>query len=92
MGKRKREPRVEFEMADGYVILKYDNKEYAWTPPPDFLLKYILDDSTFMCTIVHNFNNQAMINIENVMDNELILRQEINPLKYKNIGDWVVDE
>ena len=92
MAKRAREPSVEFEMKDGFVVIKYSGKEYAWFPPSDMKLDTILSDPTFERSIIHNFENRAMFNIEDLRKNEDILRQEINPLSKKDVEEWVVDE
>ena len=33
-----------------------------------------------------------MLNIEDIRRGEDVLRQEINPLKYKDVDEWVQDE
>lgn len=92
MAKRTREPSVEFEMKDGFVVIKYSGKEYAWFPPTHITLDNLLNDPRYEPRVIHNFENRAMFNIEDLRNNEDVLRQEINPLSKKDIDEWVVDE
>jgi hypothetical protein len=92
MTKRTREPSVEFDMMNGFVVLKYGGKKYAWFPPDDVAYNNFLNDPTFECSIIHNSFGQAMFNVENLRICEDVLRQEINPLDKKDVNEWVVDE
>jgi len=92
MTKRTREPSIEFDMMNGFVVLKYGGKKYAWHPPSDIPHNSFLNDPMFECTIIHNSVGQAMLNVEDLRKNEDVLRQEINPLDKKDVEEWVVDE
>lgn len=92
MAKRSREASLEFEMKDGFVVVKYAGKEYAWFVPEDKDFKTIVENPLYECSIIHNFENRAMFNVEDLRNNDDILRQEINPLSKKDVGEWVVDE
>lgn len=92
MTKRTREPTVEYEMMNGFVVLKYDGKKYAWFPQDDTTHNVFLNDPMFECSIIHNAYGQAMFNVEDLRNNEDVLRQEINPLDKKDVEEWVVDE
>jgi hypothetical protein len=92
MVKRAREASVEFDVMDGFVIIKHYGKKYAWHPPKNITLNKFLTDSTFEYSVVHNSQGKAMINVEDLRKSKDVLRQEINPLQYKDIDSWVADE
>ena len=90
--KHLREPSIEYEVKEDYVVLNYDGKQYAWVPPMKVILKAFLNEDTYDYSIVHNSNGQAMFNVENMRNNQFIFRQEVNPLKNKDDKGWVKDK
>jgi hypothetical protein len=95
MPKRERRSSAEIIQmnSDGTAIVEYAGKQYYWSYIPSYIaLTRLNDASEFDVTIVHNFEHRAMIDITSVRKDEQLLRQEINPLKYKDSEEWVVDE
>lgn len=92
MTKRSREPSIEFEMMDTFIVIKYYQKRYAWYPPADVAYTNFLNDPTFDCSIIHNSYGQAMFNVEDLRKSEDVLRQEVNPLDKKDTEEWVIDK
>lgn len=92
MTKRNRESSVTFMVQNDHVVIEYDGKEYSWNPPVNVDVKTFLNTEELEFSVIHNFENKAMLDVENLRENQIILRQEINPLKYKEIDDWMVDE
>jgi hypothetical protein len=90
--KRQRDSPIHYEIKDGYVILNYDGKQYAWTPPMRMILDVFLNEETYDYSIIHNNDGQAMFNVENLRNNKDIFRQEVNPLKDKDVVEWVKDK
>lgn len=88
--KRSREAGViiKADEANGAVI-SFNGREY-YIYNKDIVS--LMSNSDYQCTIVHNKFHQAMLDIENTRNGNTILRQEVNPLKYKNIPEWVKDE
>ena len=94
MPKRQRRSSAEITQvnSDGTAIVEYGSKQYHWHIPEGIVLNKVTDVNEFEITIVHNFEHRAMIDIITVRNEEFYLRQEINPLKYKDVEEWVVDE
>ena len=92
MVKRLREASVEFDIMDGFVIINNCGKKYAWHPSENITLNSFLNDSSLEYSVVHNFRGQAMFHVEDLRKSKAVLLQEINPLKHKDVDDWVVDE
>jgi hypothetical protein len=90
--KRQRQSSITYEIKGDYVVITYNERQYAWRPPIKGSVDTFLNQQTFEYEIIHNRNGQAMFNVENMRTNEHILRQEINPLAYKDVDDWVRDE
>lgn len=90
--KRQRDSPIQYEIKDGYVVLGYNGKQYAWTPPMRLILKAFLTEDTYDYSIIHNNDGQAMFNVENMRNNKDIFRQEVNPLKDKDVQEWVKDK
>lgn len=90
--KRQRDASIDYEVRDGYVILTYCGKKYVWTPPMQMILEAFLSEDTYEYSIVHNRDGQAMFNVENLRTNKDVFRQEVNPLKHKDVEEWVKDE
>lgn len=78
---------------DGYCVVEFYGKQYAWYFPNDQnKFNELIDERFYTCEIVHNFEGKAMINFTNNQTNKIELRQEINPLEYKSNIEWVVDK
>jgi hypothetical protein len=77
---------------DGSAVVDYFGKMYYWTIPDHIDLQKATDTSRYEITIIHNPEHRAMIDIVNIRTGEPYLRQEINPLAYKDVAEWVVDE
>jgi hypothetical protein len=90
--KRQRDSSIQYEIKDGYVVLCYNGKQYAWTPPIRMILAAFLNEEMYDYSIIHNSDGQAMFNVENLRNNKDILRQEVNPLKDKDVKEWVKDK
>lgn len=93
MPKRQRRSSAEIiqDNADGTAIVEYGGRRYYWYIPDGVVLGKITDVNEFDMTIVHNREHRAMLEIVEVRSDETFLRQEINPLSYKDVDEWVVD-
>lgn len=94
MPKRQRRSSAEVIQvnSDGTAIVEHGGKQYCWHVPNDVVINKVTDVNEFEITVIHNFEHRAMIDITTVRDEEFYLRQEINPLKYKDVEEWVVDD
>ena len=91
MPKRSRSSSIEIKSVDDKgIVIQYGQKEYYVNGGNEYIPAF--SNPELDCTIVHNFENRAMLNIENIRYGGDVLRQEINPLKYKDMEEWVVDE
>lgn len=90
--KRQRQSSIEYEINDEFVVITYNGRQYAWYPPIEGSIVNFLNQQAFEYEIIHNRDGRAMFNVENLRTNEFVLRQEINPLAYKDVEDWVRDE
>lgn len=91
MPKRSRTSSIEVKAVDtNGIVIQYGTKEYYVTGGNEYIK--FLENPELECTVIHNRENRAMLNIEDIRYGEDILRQEINPVKYKDIGEWVRDE
>ena len=91
MPKRKRTSSVELiAIMDDGIIIEYNQREY-FVNQGDVYVKHF-ENSDLEVDVVHNYENRAMLNIENIRSGEILLRQEINPFKYKDSDEWVQDE
>jgi hypothetical protein len=90
MGKRKRTSFSEIG-EDGYCVVDFYGKQYAWyiADRDEF---YKLTDGVYTCEIIHNTDGQAMINFSNIVTDETVFRQEVNPIEHKGSDEWVVDK
>jgi len=78
---------------DGYCVVEFYGKQYAWQVPDDWDRFYnLIDEQFYRCEIIHNSEGKAMIDFVSVKTNETVFRQEINPLEHKYNEDWVVDK
>ena len=94
LAKRSRETTVSFGPvdADGYVEVTYNGKKYGWHYHPSLgNIKLLTDERLHECTIIHNFENRAMINFVKISTGNHVLRQEVNPYEHRYVDDWVVD-
>jgi hypothetical protein len=93
MPKRERRSSAEiiYVNANGTAIVEHAGKQYFWHIPEDVILDRLTDTNEFEISIIHNREHRAMIDIMSVRKDECYLRQEINPLKYKDSEEWVVD-
>jgi hypothetical protein len=94
MTKREREVSVLFSDigSDGFITVEYNGKKYAWLMSNEGQVSKLTDDHYYTCEIIHNVNNQAMINFIDIKTDEDFLRQEINPLDRKNCMYWCIDD
>lgn len=76
---------------DGWAVIDYHGKFYAWNVPPDMEVGKLIDTSRYEISIIHNPEHRAMIDIVNIRTEETYLRQEVNPLAYKDVDEWVID-
>jgi hypothetical protein len=91
MGKRTRESSISIkETFDNHVVIEWNGKQYAIFNIEEKFLR-LFDMPDYTCEIIHNFENRAMINIENIRTGDIILRQEVNPAKFKYTDEWVED-
>jgi hypothetical protein len=91
MCKRTRESSISIkETFDDYTIIEWGGKEYAVFHLEDAVVK-MFNTPDYNCEIIHNDENKAMISIEYIQTGELILRQEINSVKCKDIEEWTED-
>jgi hypothetical protein len=91
MPKRKRSSCVELiAVIENGIVIEWNRKEYYVCCGSEYVKHF--DDSDLECTIIHNTENRAMLNIEDIRSGEDLLRQEINPFKYKDIEEWVRDD
>jgi hypothetical protein len=91
MPKRKRNSEVELiAVDDSGIIIEWNRKEYYVCGGNNYI--DLLDHQDVECEIIHNSEHRAMLNIENLRSGEIVLRQEINPFKFKDSGEWVKDE
>jgi hypothetical protein len=90
--KRHRDSPIQYEIMEGYVILKYNEKRYVWRPPMRVILEKFLNEDMYNYEIIHNKDGHAMFNVEDLRHNKDIFRQEVNPLAHKDINGWVKDE
>ena len=94
MSKRQREPSTEIIQfnEDGSAVVQYCGKLYFWNIPNDIDIAKVTDTSQYEIKIIHNDEHRAMIDITNIRTEDIYLRQEVNPLAYKDVDGWVVDE
>jgi len=90
MPKRKRSSGVELiKSDDNGMVIEYNQKEY-YVCGSEYLK--LFENSDVEIEIVHNCENRAMLKIENIRSGEIVVQQEINPLKFKNSEEWVSDD
>lgn len=91
MGKRSRENSISVKgTSDKYTIIEWNGRQYVVFDEHGNLTN-MFNIPEYDCEIIHNKWNQAMLNIENLRSGEILLRQEINPAKYRNVEEWMVD-
>jgi hypothetical protein len=91
MPKRKRSSSVELiAVIENGIIIEWNRKEYYVYHGSDYVKHFANSDLEW--TIVHNSENRAMLNIEDIRSGEDVVRQEVNPFKYKDIEEWVRDD
>ena len=91
MPKRKRNSSVELvAVDDSGIIIEWGQREYYVCGGNDYLK--LLDDPEVEFQIIHNCEHRAMLNIKNIRSGEIVLRQEVNPFKFKDSEEWVKDE
>lgn len=91
MAKRSLAPSIEITAVDdnGFVV-EYNGKQYYVNGAKDYIKYY--GNPQMEWSIIHNYKYKAMLNIEDIRLQEDVLRQEINPLKFKDVAKWVIDE
>lgn len=91
MGKRSRESSISVkETFDKYTVIEWNGRQYV-VFDEDKSLSRMFEIPEYTCEIIHNYQNQAMLNIENIRSGEILLRQEVNPARYRNVEEWMVD-
>jgi hypothetical protein len=92
MPKRNRTSSVELIAVDeGGFIIGYNNKKYYVNNSDKGYLKFF-EDSEMEIEVIHNFEHRAMFNVEDIRSGDIILRQEINLFKFKDVDEWMKDE
>ncbi len=90
MPKRKRNSSVELIAVDNNgIIIECNSKEYFVACDREYVK--LFGHSDIEIDVIHNCEHKAMLNVENIRSGEIILRQEINPFKFKDIDEWVED-
>lgn len=73
-----------------YIVRTNDGREYAWEHIDDNKF-HDMTTSGYTVEIIHNYLRMAMINVVDTNANNVVLRQEVNPLAQVNANEWVVD-
>jgi hypothetical protein len=90
MPKRARSSSVELIAVDDTgIIIEWNSKEY-YVYGPDHVRWF--QNCDLEIDVFHNFENRAMLNVRNIRYDEDVLRQEINPFKFKDVKEWVRDD
>jgi hypothetical protein len=94
MTKRSREQPVEFVVKDDHTEVRYNDKIYFWEHPADVHFESLmnLQRSEYEFYVTHNSEKKAMLAVENIRDNQIIFEFKINPIKYGDVADWLIDE
>jgi hypothetical protein len=90
MPKRKRSSSVELiaVMNEG-IIIEWNQKEY-YLHGHNYVK--LFENPDLEIDVIHNFENRAMLDVKDIRLDEQVLRQEINPFKYKDVEEWVMDD
>lgn len=93
MPKRQRRNSAEVVQVnpDGTAIVEHDSKQYCWVVPNGIMLDKLTDLNEYNMTIIHDYEYRALINITSVRNYHRYLLQQINPLKHKDLNEWVAD-
>lgn len=91
MSKRSREQPVEFIYRNDLTEVRYNDKVYCWDHPANYNFEKLMQDPDCEFTILHNYENKAMLNVQNIRTDETIIRFKINPIEFAHKGEWVVD-
>jgi hypothetical protein len=94
MTKRSREQSVEFVVRDDHTEVRYNDKIYFWNHPADVHFESLmkLQKSEFDFYISHNPDHKAILVIEDLKEDEIRFQFKINPIKYGDVAEWLVDE
>lgn len=94
MTKREREQGVEFVVRNDHTEVRYNDKIYFWQHPVDVNFECLmkLQTSEYNFYVTHSPEKKAILAIENIRDDIIILEFKINPIKYGDIAEWLVDE
>lgn len=94
MTKREREQPVDFVVRNDHTEVRYNNKTYFWEHPADVNFESLmkLQTSEYHFYVAHNPEKKAMLVIENIRDDRVAFEFQINPIKYGDIAEWLVDE
>lgn len=91
MPKHSRSSSVELKsVEDNGIVIRYGPKEYFISGGSEYVS--LLGNPEIECTVVLNEEKRAMLIVENVRHGTHVFCQEINPVKYKDSGDWEADE
>ena len=85
MGKRSRENSISVKgVFDKYKLIEYDGQQYLVFDKHGNITD-MFDIPEYSCEIIHNKWNESILNVENLRSGEILLRQEVNLVKYKYI-------
>jgi hypothetical protein len=70
------------------VIIKNGNKTYKWHGKG---ADKLINSELYTATIIHNIENRAMIDFEDILTGESMYRSEINPAASQS-EEWVADD
>jgi len=90
MPKRSRISSVELISVDGDGFVIEANKKEYYVFGNEYT-KYF-GNPDLEINVIHNFEHRAMLDIENIRSGQIVHRQEINPIKFKDVDDWVQDD
>lgn len=91
MVKRSRELSIEVKEInqDNTIVFEWNGKDYIIFS--DNNVVDMISSTYFDCEVIHNLHNQAMLSVEYIKTGEVVLRQEINPAKFKGSAEWMED-
>lgn len=94
MTKRAREQAVEFVVRNDHTEVRYGNKIYFWEHPAHVNFEHLmkLQTSEYHFYVTHNHEKKAILAIENIRDDRVAFEFQINPIKYGDVAEWLVDE
>jgi len=80
-----REPSISVKEAfDKYKLIECNGCQYLVFDKHGNLTD-MFDVPEYSCEVIHTKWNEAILNVENLRSGEILLRQEVNPVKFKYI-------